>query len=321
MSEHYPWHDSIMQKVAEQLREERLPHALLLAGAAGLGKQQFAERVAELVLCEQNVADVPCGACKSCSLLAAATHPDLQLVTLEDSRQLRIEQIRRLIGWAMQTSARGGNRIAIIYPADTMNLASANALLKLLEEPPANTYLLLVTDQLAKLLPTIRSRCQVVNFKIPDTSVAMAWLGQEGLSPEEARLRIHLSSGAPLVARDDYDEHWRERRIKLLKTLGDLVDGKVQALPAASALVSKEHPSEVYLTLYSLLADAVKLPFGQQIRNTDAESLVASIAKRYDRATLIRLSDTVVEAERLTKSVNNPNQQLLLESVMVGISA
>jgi DNA polymerase-3 subunit delta' len=188
-----PWHEELWASLGARLRRGALPHALLLSGPSGLGKRQFAERFVALALCEQK-GDQPCGRCRACLLLAAGSHPDRVRVTLEerDDGKLRseilVEQIRRLSERLAMTPQFGGHQLALIDPADAMNVASANALLKTLEEPTPGTVIVLVSDEPSRLVATIRSRCQRIEFRLPARAQALAWLGQQGVREGEAAL-------------------------------------------------------------------------------------------------------------------------------------
>ena len=213
---------------------DRLPHALLLFGPPGVGKLALAERFAQLLLCEQRTGAfhheeggrAPCGKCDGCRWFLAGNHPDARFLepeavalalarpsslaeegddeqakeTKKPSVQIRIEQTRGLADFLNLASHRGGRRVAIIHPAEDMNAATANALLKNLEEPPPGAVFLLVSHRPARLLPTIRSRCVPVPVPLPEPKAAAAWLGTQGVSAPERWLAF--AGGAPLRALD-----------------------------------------------------------------------------------------------------------------------
>jgi DNA polymerase-3 subunit delta' len=200
---------------------DRLPHALLIHGAPGVGKLALAERFAQLLVCEaRGQGTQPCGRCEGCRWFAAGSHPDVRTVepeavalelgrpTFEDageesggrekrkpSTEIRIEQARALGGFVNMSSHRGGRRVCILHPAESMNTATANSLLKILEEPPAGAVFLLVSHRPARLLPTIRSRCVPVPVSVPDRKAAAAWLEKQGLKNAERWLAF--AGGAP----------------------------------------------------------------------------------------------------------------------------
>ena len=201
-----------------------LPHAMLFIGPAGTGKGQFADQLAARLLCESAQGSEPaCGKCNGCHLLATGNHPDFRKITLEDgseeevaeesapksaakskkkpaalSTQIKIDQIRALEEFVFVGSHRQGKRVVVIDPADAMNIAATNSLLKVLEEPPSSVYFLLVSSNEKRLLPTLRSRCRQMLFGIPDIAIASAWLKAEGIQKPEQLLC--LAGGAPLKA-------------------------------------------------------------------------------------------------------------------------
>lgn len=209
----FPWQESLWSQL--QARRAALPHALLLHGPRGVGKVDLATAFATSLLCEgiRTPDGMACGNCPSCRWIAQGTNPDLRVISLgaEDEAeegakpatkapptQIRITQVRALQEWIALGSHRNGWRIALIHPAEAMNAASANALLKTLEEPPPNALLLLVSHQVSRLLPTILSRCQKLACPYPERSVAQRWLGAQQLkSPDET---LALVGGAPLIA-------------------------------------------------------------------------------------------------------------------------
>lgn len=196
-----------------------LPHALLLVGPPGVGKRQFAERLAALLLCEAPTADLQaCGQCAACRWLAAGNHPDFRRVSPggdeseagEDggasskteekkarSSNIRIEQIRALEDFVFVGSHRQSNRVVLITEAEAMPPAAANALLKILEEPPSSVYFILISSNQKNLLPTLRSRCRSVPMGAPAREAAIAWLTENGLGQQAARY-LDLAAGAPL---------------------------------------------------------------------------------------------------------------------------
>ena len=216
-----PW---LADTLADTLNRHR-GHALLVQGSAGVGALPFALTLAQAWLCE-SVPDAgqrtgPCGHCGSCRLVRSHLHPDLSVLLPETlrrlhawplvddkldgedskrkpSRQIRIDEVRALIDWATKTSARGRGKVVVLHPADALNEASANALLKTLEEPPPGTRLILTTADAAALLPTVRSRCQHQRLHTPEPAAAAAWLSSQGVQRPDVLLAA--CSGRPLDA-------------------------------------------------------------------------------------------------------------------------
>lgn len=218
----YSWQKNLWDRLLGQA--DRLPHAILLSGPPGGGKRAFAQNLANRLLCEKASGNnEACGACPSCMWLASGNHPDFRLVEpggdeSEDpdsqsdltaqkkkSDQIRIHQIRALDDFLGIGTHRQGARVIIIQPAEAMNQATANALLKMLEEPSASTLFILISNNKRRLLPTILSRCQALNFPKPSTEQALAWLKDAGT--EHADDLLSHVGGMPLAAMDEAD-HW-----------------------------------------------------------------------------------------------------------------
>jgi DNA polymerase-3 subunit delta' len=173
-----PWLAPCTASLRAALSAGRLPHALLIHDSPGAGGDWLANWAAALALCLKP-AEAPCGRCEGCTRVAAHQHPDLILVVpIEDSKQLRIEQVRELSEELALTSHQGGYKVGILTPADTMNRFAANALLKTLEEPPPRTLLILVATQPSRLPATILSRCQRLRVRAPTRAESLEWLQQ-----------------------------------------------------------------------------------------------------------------------------------------------
>lgn len=198
-----------------QGRRQRMPHSLLLIGQKGLGKFDLARRFAASLLCESPQGDgVACGKCLACNWFSQGNHPDFRLlqpealsddVEAEDgkkkpSQQITIDQVRGLDEFFNVGTHRGGLRIVLVNPTEAMNRSTANSLLKTLEEPTPNTLFLMVSSEPMRLLPTIRSRCQVVPVPVPSAKVAAKILADEGV--DRAEHWLALAGGAPGLALD-----------------------------------------------------------------------------------------------------------------------
>jgi DNA polymerase-3 subunit delta' len=217
----HPWNEPLLESLRH--RAVQLPHALLIHGAQGVGKLALAEKIAQLLLCEaKDVARKPCGVCDGCRWYAGGNHPDFRRLEPEalapqpdaeaeeegeaparrgkPSLEIKIDQVRELADFLYIGSHRGGLRVALVHPAEEMNINAANALLKALEEPPAGAVFLLVSHRPARLLPTIRSRCIALPVAIPRKEAALQWLSAQGMPDAERWLAY--AGGAPLRALD-----------------------------------------------------------------------------------------------------------------------
>ena len=174
MADVYPWQQSLWQQLAGRSQHA---HAYLLHGPAGIGKRALAERLMARLLCLSPSGLDACGSCKSCHLLAAGTHPDNFVLEPEEAdKPIKVDQVRELVDFVVQTAQLGGRKVVLLEPAEAMNLNAANALLKSLEEPSGNTVLLLISHQPSRLLPTIKSRCVQQACPLPSEAMSLAWL-------------------------------------------------------------------------------------------------------------------------------------------------
>ncbi|MES1935472.1 DNA polymerase III subunit delta' [Salinisphaera hydrothermalis] len=201
-----PWHDNLWSHMAAGLAADRVAHGLLMAGTPGVGKRRFAWRVVSALLCRQPTATGDaCGTCAGCRQRAAATHPDISRLTPEDSgKAIKVDQVRRFSHALHLTPQYSTGRIGWIDPADALSISAANSLLKTLEEPPAGCHIVLISDRVSALLPTIRSRCQIWTVPAADPEAARRWLTAQdfdasGVDPDSLRAPLAL------LARRDAD--------------------------------------------------------------------------------------------------------------------
>lgn len=216
-----PWQTGLAAQWLSQ--RERFAHAWLIHGVPGIGKRQFALAAASSLLCESPQGGFACGQCAACLWMSAGNHPDLrrirpETIALEEgaggpeddtegtagaakkapSKDIRVDQLRALGPWFNTATHRAGWRVAVVYPAQAMNAIAANALLKVLEEPPEHTVFLLVADAPDRLLPTLVSRCRRLPLPVPDRDQSLAWLKTQGL--RDADQWLAAAGGAPLLA-------------------------------------------------------------------------------------------------------------------------
>lgn len=218
----YPWHQAAWQQLSTHWQQ--LPNAWLFAGKENIGKTAFARVLAQALLCEQpHENHESCGVCPSCHLFAQHAHPDFYELTPEapdeetSARKLsniKIDAVRDILEPLTQSSLRGGRRVVLIHPAESMNIQAANALLKILEEPPEAVIFLLVTHNRDRLLPTIKSRCRTFVLHAPDHEQALHYLQTQQIENAENLLAFH--SGAPLFEAAPEQDALREDLLELL---------------------------------------------------------------------------------------------------------
>ena len=319
------WHRSRFEGLLA--RKERLPHAILVRGPEGIGKLAFATALAQALLCERpGSLGEACGKCPACAWLAQGSHPDFRLVaparpaeTAEEgegkerekkaSLQIDVDQVRELEDFLHLTSHRGVARVVLIHPAEALNIHAANALLKNLEEPPPQTWFLLVAHRWNQILPTIRSRCQNLSLPLPEAGPALEWLRAQGLAKPE--LALAQAGGAPLLA-TRFDEDYWQARDRLLDLIGST---RFDALGAAEALKDVP-PATVVGMLQRWSFDLVLQRATGKVRyNPDRAKVAAEIAQRLDGLATLRFHRWMVQLQRV---VHHPlNARLFLEDVFL----
>jgi DNA polymerase III subunit delta' len=319
----YTWHNKQWQYMMQQ--RAKMPHALLLRGRAGTGKQDFALDVAKAILCSQaSEQQQACGTCPSCTWFAEGTHPDFVLIGPEDAdnteelskkkaskkSQISVARIRQLLDYLMLSSHQvNGYRVIVISPADMLNGASANALLKMLEEPPAKTLFLLVTSQPQRLLATITSRCQAIDMPLPSSADALAWLKIQQVNHAENLL--DLAGGAPLLALQIAEEG--EVSATLIKHLA--LGAKLDPFTCAPLFLGLGMERAIE-TLQKWLFDiqAYKLAQGLRYHAQQANALQV-LTKSVNLSLLFSFQDKLLSAK---KTANHPlSNEAQLENILL----
>lgn len=234
-----PWLAAPWARLLATWRGGRLGHGLLFGGTPGLGQGVLALRLAAVLLCEAPNDEGACGECRGCRLRLAQTHPDIRQVSLlprEDGRlktEIGVEQIRELSAWFSLTPQFGRAQVAVVDPADKLNTAAANALLKTLEEPAPGRYLLLVADAPQRLPATVRSRCQRFELALPSIDEARSWLQAQGHPPGAAVRALHFADGHPGEALALLQEQGLQRCEEIGAQLAALAQGRLSATTMA----------------------------------------------------------------------------------------
>lgn len=306
--ERLPWHGPQWMRIERCIRSGRVPHALLLRGASGNGKAMFAARLAAALLCGSE--DVPCGECGSCRLCAAGSHPDWTDVKPEpDRREIVVDQIRELIHSIGLTARFGRHKVVIFESAELMNRHAANTLLKTLEEPPGAAVFVLVSSNSAQLLPTIRSRCQTIDFPVPDPDIALGWLRGRVPDPDAA---LAVAHGAPVRAVAMSNEGLIELRSALDRDLDNLLAG---GDPMAVAVRWKElGRAQVTLWLVDILAERLRR---SDLGGPDVDRKGGTTVHF---SSLLSMLDRCLEVRGGVLARSNSNEQLALERLALGIA-
>jgi DNA polymerase-3 subunit delta' len=319
-----PWQQELWLELSALALQQRLPHALLLAGPGGVGKRHFALALLAFVLCESR-SGYACGTCRSCQQLAVGAQPNANWLSLDGllglaatadrrhpqalvhwqppkenkRRDLTIDGARALMQRLALTSHYGQAKVALVDPADELNANAVNALLKTIEEPPAATHLILVTERPQGLPATLRSRCQQIRFSPPPRAAASVWLQAEGVA--EAEEALDEASGAPLLAaqwaragalaqRREWAQEWRA-----------VAQRKRDPVSVAGAVAREELPQ---------LLDWLLRWLATQLRQALGGAATAAAPDQ-----LAHMIEHATEARRGLDG--NANPQLLLEALLV----
>ena len=288
-----PWQQAAWDRVGDI---EHLPHALLLSGPAGIGKRLFAERLARRLVCEHTTA---CDACRACRLATGGNHPDVLIVRLQEGKtEITVDDARALNQFLVLTPHLAPRRVVLVIDADRLNRSASNAILKTLEEPPAGSYLLLVSDAPARLLPTIRSRCQNLILPRPTQEEGLSYLKAHSLPDPEALLT--LTHGAPLRALA-WPQDAPAMAKRLFASLEAVALGRESALEATEDWQAAD--MEIGLTFLTEIAAALTQvtltgTVALDWRVTQEERLRA-LAARLDLEQMLGLWDEALEARGL----------------------
>lgn len=323
----WPWQEAVWQCLCRQRRQQSLAQAYLFCGDSGAGSAGFIHEFANLLLCENPVDQRACRQCRSCRAGGAEHHPDLlQVAPEEGKKDIGIDQIRELTEFLSRSGFSGLARVAMIPQAERLTLAAANAVLKTLEEPADRTFLLLAAVSPGRLLPTIRSRCQILSLPGPDPASAAEWLRQQA-GPQQAQLSaealgelLEACGNRPLEALAALRSGERQGLAAMRELLHGLLSDEISFRKAAAeagkigeAKVLEQFSIISTIVIRGLIEDAWQNPENRSL----AEALPGK--DRMARLTaLLEFHRQVTEARKLLAGPGNPNPQLLLESILLG---
>ncbi len=316
-----PWHEDNWRLLMDCLDAGRLAHALMLTGPQGLGKGRFARRLSQALLCHKcGAGGEACGQCQGCRLFQAGNHPDfLTLEPLDNKKVIGVDQVREMTDFLSLKSQYGHYRCIRIMPAERMNENAANSLLKTLEEPPAGTVLMLVTDRPARVTATLRSRCQKITFGLPRRASALDWLAPRlpGRGREEAETLLALANGAPLAALALAGGEILDHRRPMLEDVALLFSRQGDPIAIAEKWLKLDAKASLYW-LYSWLVDMSRLKMAgpaSHLANPDFREDLLRISELIDTA------DLLLNISRIEKGIlqleGQVNPQLLLEDLLI----
>ena len=307
----YPWLIPDWHALSQTAQSGRLGHAWLLLGDPGLGKEQLAERLARLHLCQQPDRGEPCGQCHSCQLFDKGHHPDLGTVTV-DSKTIGVEAIREICARLQNSAQLGRGKVVIIPDAERMTESAANALLKTLEEPAGDSLLLLIASQVSRLLPTILSRCHKHVCQLPTEGDTVRWLAEQGHQATLAQVRI--CQGAPLRVLRYIEEQQDGKRRELLESFVSLSLTPTRATHVCSQLADETQVRLHWLQLF--LCDALKTQAGcghHQLAMPDLAALSQQLAEGNSSEKLLEAEQQLVALKAACQpgQLSNPTIHLM----------
>lgn len=301
-------------------QQARLGQSLLLSGGPGLGKAALAEALIAALLCEQSPSDdlQACGVCRCCHLLSVGNHPDLLRVgPEEEGKAIPVDAVREASIFLQCTPQVAARRILYLAPAEAMQHAAANALLKTLEEPGPRAQIILLSHQASRLLATIRSRCQKITLRPLPEADLLTWLTQQQtLDPNVATAIARISYGSPQTALHWLgDDRLAKRRAWLVAFLALPSDTPAAALALAGQWAKEAALADVLMAVHGVLADVLRLRLGlgEQILNLDCVDLIRALD--IDLAALLALEMAWRQAYLAKRQ--NLNLLLVLEGLLL----
>ncbi len=335
-----PWQSPQWKRMLSHVAQKTLPHAFLFSGDEGVGKLSFAKYLSSFVLCEAvrkiTYSDVaqgsitdkinePCGHCKQCKLFESDTHPDFKFIQPEEgSASIKVDQIRHLVDFFGQSSQQGGQKIAIVSPAEALNNNAANALLKTLEEPSQNSLIILISHQSGMLLPTIRSRCQVVDFSLPPLKESLEWLNRHknelmkasSFSEDDLMETLLLANKSPLKAISYFEIGALAEYKLMLDELGALLKNDC----LSSTLATRWNDDKALLRLSWMmlwLEQILKLKFGTGMLDSgQANKMFSYLSEKASNSELFGLYSNCLKQYKLFNGTSNPNKILSFETLL-----
>ena len=321
-----------------------LPHALLFTGIEGVGKRAAAIELAQACNCteknsgrtpelkqsRENIDDRnndlkvsvgPCGICKSCRKIAAGNHPDIIQVK-PTGPFIIIAQVRALCDTLAMKPYEANTRVAIIHDAQTMNPAASNALLKILEEPPQRTILILIATRAQDLLPTIVSRCQQIRFNpISKKKLELLLVEKHGFNPQDAGPIAMMAHGSLSRATAMYEANWINRRNWILQEMTELSSRPINRILAFAQRLSKDKEAvlESLEVMKSWLRDLVIAAYDPgKILNQDIADEIQHAAKKMNITALLSKIDLIQKTQNRIRA--NTNVRLALEVLLMQLA-
>lgn len=315
----------IVDYFKKAIARDVLGHAFLFSGPSGLGKSTLARLLCKTLLCQKATADGPCDSCSACHKFDTLNHPDFHCY-VPDGLYFKIELVRQIIHEAALKPVEARWKTFVLESADLMRDEAANALLKVLEEPPGQTIFFLICESVEGLLPTIRSRCQPFAFQPLSPEEVTAYLVASGeFEPAEAENRARFSHGSLGRARSVNVDQYRETRDKVLAALQAALVPKSYhiLLDAIKAItVDRTEMPERLLVLEELIRDMIHLKASSAavIYHQDLRQALMPVAAKAEMRHLQELYEELLQTRESILKVN-ASISLALQALLLPVRA
>lgn len=313
----------VKTRLKASFKNNRVGHAYIFDGERGTGKEAVALYFAKLLLCHDPKENEPCGVCHACTRITSGNHPNITMI-YPDGQTIRKGQMDEFLVEMSKKSFERGRKVYIISQAERMNSASANALLKYLEEPDGEVTAILLTDAYSSILPTIQSRCQRISFLPPSREVMISLLEEEGITKSMAATVTMLTANideAIELAQDDAFAQMRKTVLKLVEALDQNIHEALLYIQSNWSQVFKER-EEVNQGLDLLLyAYRDIVAFKSELKSIsaypDQSDFLNSLAMKMTYTQLSFVMESILQAKRQLNG--NMNRQLLMEQLMLNM--
>jgi len=320
-----PWLTPFYQQLQLNYHQGRFPHGLLFTGSAGIGKFKLAKQLAQFLLCSNKQPDGACFQCHSCQLIAAKHHADYHFLVAEKNKSIGIEQVRTLTEKLNERPHLGNNKVVIIKGAEQMTESAANALLKTLEEPQGNSYLILLARTHHQLMPTLLSRLQQTHLHSPDDQTLIDWLFQLGYQVSDLGV-LRWFQNSPLALLNYLNALKQDAS---LDTRRQCVEGVFNVLREPASLFSfsqliAQDVEQNLLLLFHLIHDIHKLKLNNNQLNQDAIYYFALPQLQHwqiqlSLKNLRLLSAEILKTRHLLVEHNALKKELLINALLIMI--
>ena len=316
----YPWLADASRQLIAYIEAQRVPHALLISGAAGLGKKKLAQLFAKRLLCESADKNLlACQYCQSCLLFEAGNHPDFYLLQpAEAGKPIVVDEIRQLNQNLKLLPQYNQNRVVLICLAEELNASAANSFLKTLEEPGQRTIFLLVSNSPSSVMPTIQTRCQRIRIPLPPIASVTQWLS-ESQRIENAHSLAAFSGGAPLYALELNANGDYENKLTVLKLFVETQFKDFIEISITESWVKYSAEFVIYILITGIL-DMIRLAMDPEVQinslfHPEQNQALSRTAELVSVKALFEFLTQVYRAKQLLAS--QVNMQLVYEGFFI----